>query len=232
MSVAALIPAFNEAERIAVTVAAATRAPLIDHVLVIDDGSRDDTASVARHAGAEVLRLGRNAGKGAALAAGVTHLDGSADVVVFLDADLGDTAEQATLLIRPVLAGAADMAIAIFPPPARPGGFGLVKRLAKTGLRILAGFEAQAPLSGQRALSRAALTAAGPMAHGFGAEVALTIRVARAGLTVIEVPTTMAHAATGRDLAGFIHRGRQFIDVAMTLARLALEHQSPRVSGG
>lgn len=232
MNVVALIPAFNEAERIAQTVTAAARVALIGRLLVIDDGSDDDTAAAARRAGAEVLSLGRNAGKGAALAAGLAHTAEAADVVVFLDADLGDTAEQATLLVLPVITGAADMTIAVFPPPTRPGGIGLVKGLARAGLRALAGVEAQAPLSGQRALSRAAVHAAAPLARGFGAEVALTVRVARAGLTVLEVPTTMAHAATGRDLAGVIHRGRQFVDVAATLAGLALERQSPSTSGG
>ena len=232
MNVVALIPAFNETGRIADTVAAAIRVPLIDRVLVIDDGSSDGTASAARRAGAEVVRFERNRGKGTALAQGLALVADAADVVVFLDADLGDTAEQATLLIQPVVDGAADMTIAIFPPPARRGGFGLVKRLARAGLRALAGFEARAPLSGQRALSRAAVHAATPIARGFGAEVALTVRVCRAGLTVVEVPTTMAHAATGRDLAGFWHRGRQFVEVALALVRLSLERQSWKASGG
>ncbi|MDP2300742.1 MAG: hypothetical protein Q8M55_08535, partial [Actinomycetota bacterium] len=63
-------------------------------------------------------------------------------------------------------------------------------------------------------------------------EVALTVRVSRAGGRVLEVPTTMRHAATGRDLAGFLHRGRQFVAVAVSLARLALERQSPGSNEG
>jgi hypothetical protein len=56
--------------------------------------------------------------------------------------------------------------------------------------------------------------------------VALTVRVARAGWTIVEVQTAMRHVATGRDLAGFVHRGRQFVAVARTLVGLALERQS------
>ena len=232
MNVVALIPAYNEAGRIEDTVAAARRVDSVDRVIVIDDGSHDPTAERARLCGAEVLRLEDNRGKGGALAAGVEHIAGSADVIVFLDADLGDTAEQAGALIAPVAGGRADMTVAMFPPAEGPRGFGLVKHLARSGIRALTGYDAEAPLSGQRALSRAALEAAVPLADGFGAEVALTVRVCRAGLTVLEVPTTMAHAATGRDLAGFMHRGRQFGHVAITLARLALERQPVSVSPG
>lgn len=230
MNVVALIPAYDEAERIEATVAATRRVDSVDRVIVIDDGSRDATAERARLSGAEVLRLQVNRGKGGALTAGITHVARSADVVVFLDADLGVTAEQAGALVEPVADGRADMTVAIFPPPAGPGGFGLVKRLARSGIRALAGYDAEAPLSGQRALSRSALAAAMPLAGGFGAEVALTVRVCRAGLRVLEVPTTMAHSATGRDLAGFIHRGRQFRHVAVTLVRLALERRPASVS--
>jgi hypothetical protein len=97
--------------------------------------------------------------------------------------------------------------------------------LARAGLRGLGArsFFATAPLSGQRALSRRALEVATPFAFGYGVEVALTVRALRAGLRVLEVPTRMSHDATGRDVAGFAHRGRQFLHVARALVRLALE---------
>lgn len=53
-------------------------------------------------------------------------------------------------------------------------------------------------------------------------EVALTVKAAKAGLRIMEVPTSMGHAATGRDVAGFMHRGRQFVHVAAALVRLAM----------
>ena len=129
-----------------------------------------------------------------------------ADALVLLDGDLGATAAEAGTLLEPVLAGAADMTIATLPKPPASGGFGLVKGLARWGIRRLSGFEPTAPLSGQRALSRAAWEAATPFATGYGVEVGLTVRAARAGMRLLEVPTNMAHAATGRDLAGFTHR--------------------------
>ncbi len=193
----------------------------------MDDGSTDATAGEASAAGAEVLTRHEPGGKSAALADGLRHLSGSSlDAVVLVDADLGDSAAQAAALLAPVLAGDADMTVAAFPPaPAGTGGFGLVKGLARWGIRTLGSreFEATAPLSGQRALGSQALAVALPLGHGYGAEVTLTIRALRAGLRVLEVPTTMTHRHTGRDAAGFAHRGRQFVDVAISLARLALE---------
>jgi glycosyltransferase involved in cell wall biosynthesis len=226
VSVVALIPAHNEAQRIGATVAAARSVPSIDRVLVVDDDSSDETVALARDAGAEVLALESNLGKGGALQAGLDAVGQDADVLVLLDGDLGSTASEAGLLIEPVLAGVADMTIATLPRPPRSGGFGLVKGLARFGIRSLSGFEATAPLSGQRALNRNAWEAATPFARGYGVEVGLTVRAARAGLTLLEVPTLMGHAATGRDLAGFAHRGRQFVQVGAALLRLALARRA------
>lgn len=227
MRTVALIPAFNEAQRVTSTVMAAFSVEGIDSVIVIDDGSSDATADLARAAGAEVLVLPANAGKGAALDAGLASA-GFFDVLLLLDADLGESAAQASLLLEPLLAGAADMAIARFPRPAGKAGFGLVKGLARWGIRRLGGgFDAQAPLSGQRALTAAASRVVAPFAFGYGVEVALTVRALRAGLRVVEIETTMSHAATGRDIGGFLHRGRQFAHVLNALIRLATEKSEP-----
>ncbi|MDO8915417.1 MAG: glycosyltransferase family 2 protein [Coriobacteriia bacterium] len=232
MTVVALIPAHDEAERIATTVAATARIAGVDRVLVIDDGSADDTAARAEAAGAEVLRLGRNVGKGAALDAGLASVRDDAHVVLLLDGDLGESASQGERLLGPLLRGEADMTVATFPRPTGKAGFGLVKGLARAGIRTLGGqgFEPTAPLSGQRALGRTALDAVTPFAFGYGVEVALTVRALRAGLRVVEVPTEMSHAATGRDVAGFAHRGVQFAHVARAIVALAFERR-PRANG-
>ncbi|MHB8925416.1 MAG: glycosyltransferase family 2 protein [Coriobacteriia bacterium] len=222
MRVVALIPAHNEELCVGRTVRAASGIPAVSRVVVVDDGSSDDTSSMARDAGAEVIRLERNAGKGGALNAGLHHVRDDADVVLLLDADLGETAASGAALLGPVLSGDADMTVGVLPKPPGSGGFGLVKGVARLGIRSLGGgFETSAPISGQRALNRAAWQAATPFAAGYGAEVALTVRALRAGLRVLEVPVRMTHAATGKDLAGFVHRGRQFAHIVTTLARLA-----------
>jgi glycosyltransferase involved in cell wall biosynthesis len=220
MQIAVLIPARDEAASIAATVSAASAIPGVTRVVVIDDGSVDDTDQLAEKAGAKVIRLLGSHGKGAALEFGAKRVE-DADIVLLLDGDLGPSASQGALLIAPLVAGTADMTIAAFPPPASKAGFGLVKRLARFGIRRLGGdFEATAPLSGQRALTRTCLATVRPFSAGYGVEVGLTIRALRAGFMLAEVETTMSHAATGRNLKGFVHRGRQFVHVGLALLSL------------
>jgi hypothetical protein len=145
----------------------------------------------------------------------------SDEVILLLDADLGSSAHEAAALLEPLRQGAADMSIGILPTPTKKGGFGLVKGLARNAIRTQGGgFEAQAPLSGQRALTWACLEAARPIAQGYGVEVALTIKALQKGFRVIELPVALKHRATGRDLKGFAHRGHQYRDIKKTLRHL------------
>jgi len=230
-TIAAIIPAHEEAMTIGRTVRAVRNVRGVSQVIVVDDGSKDDTALHAEEAGAKVVRMMFNSGKGAALEAGAKRV-ANVDIVLLLDGDLGDTASQATRLLAPLLAGEADMSIAAFPKPTGKAGFGLVKGIARYGIAHLGGeFEATAPLSGQRALTRACLATVRPFAAGYGVEVGLTIRALRAGFRLVEVETTMAHDATGRDVAGFIHRGRQFFHVSGALLKLAFEPARQKKTG-
>ncbi|GAA4325804.1 hypothetical protein GCM10023178_38190 [Actinomadura luteofluorescens] len=222
--VAVCIPAKDEADRIAATVKAAQELPGADLVVVIDDGSSDGTARVAREAGARVVRHSRNRGKGAAMESGVGAvwlLDEGRDRprhLLFLDADLAETARDAAPLVEPVRAGEADMTIAVFSTTVKLGGHGFVVGLSRDGIRRATGWEATAPLNGQRCLTRAAFDAALPLAAGFGVETALTIDLLRAGFRVTEVEVPLAHRATGTDWRSQLHRARQFRDVARALA--------------
>ena len=148
-----LIPAFNEAELIGDTVAAALQIPGIDQVVVIDDGSDDKTPFVAYDAGARVIQLEDNCGKGGALNRAVAEVE--ADVYLVMDADLGWTAAETGKLLDPIFADQADMSIAIMRAPAgHKGGFGLVTKLARWGICRYGGKIVSAPLSGQRAIRR------------------------------------------------------------------------------
>lgn len=215
MVVVALIPAFNAAPRIVATVAAAAAIPGVARVLVVDDASRDGTVAAARGAGAEVLCLPTNRGKGGAVRAGV-DASPDADVFLLIDADLQETAAETARLLPPVLADEADMTIAVLPPAAGRGGFGKVRDLAAAGIRRASGFEARAPLSGQRAV-RADLLRDLPSCERFGLEVALTIDAVRSGARVVEVEAEIEHQHTGRSVAGFRHRGRQGLDILQAL---------------
>lgn len=217
MKVSVLIPALNEAATIAATVRGAAGCGLVDEVLVIDDGSVDGTGELAAAAGATMVRRAAPGGKGEALNAGLRQASG--EVLVMLDGDIGESASEIGKLLEPVLAGEADLTIARFPRAKRKGGFGLVKGLARWGIRRLSGLEVESPLSGQRALRRAVVEQLGGFASGYGVEVGMTIDAHRLGFVVREVPVNMTHRETGRDVAGFRHRGRQFVHVARELAR-------------
>ena len=218
MTVSAIIPAYNEEARVAATVKAVRAVKGVNQVIVVDDGSTDSTAQEAERAGADVLTLGRNRGKGQAMNAGARASSG--DVLLFLDADLGDSAKEAGKLLEPVLNRQADMTIAEFPAGAgKGGGFGLAVGLARTGIRLRTGRVMTSPLSGQRALRREVFDAVGGIAPGFGAEVALTIDALRRGFRVLEVPVQMKHRVTGRDWSGIRHRARQFSHIARALMR-------------
>jgi glycosyltransferase involved in cell wall biosynthesis len=224
--VAVVIPARNEADRIQATVTAAAGLPGVGVVVVVDDGSRDATGQAARRAGAVVTRHARNRGKSAAMETGaeaVRLLDQREQRqrprhLLFLDADLGDTAAQAGPLIEPVLAGTVDMTIAIFTSIVKLGGHGLVVGLSGAGIRRATGWRPVQPLNGQRCLTRAAFEAARPLARGWGAETGLTIDLLRRGLRVSEVQVEMAHRATGTGLRAQLHRAHQLAGVARALA--------------
>lgn len=219
--VCALIPAYNEAERIGLTVQSLKARPEITKIVVMDDGSSDGTAEIARAAGASQVLTGRNGGKGAALTAAYAVAREWGDIFLLLDADLGSSAGEAVKLLPPLLAGSADMTIGMLPPDPQfaasrqSGGRGLVVRLARWGIRRRAQRIFAQPLSGQRAVRRSVLDAlGGRLAPGFGVEVDLTVRALAQGFRVMEVPTEFRHHVTGGDWPSLRHRARQLRDVA------------------
>jgi glycosyltransferase involved in cell wall biosynthesis len=228
--VAVIIPAKDEQDRIAATVKAAAALPGVDLVIVVDDGSTDGTARLAADAGARVVRHARNRGKAAAMETGaeaVRLLDQPAQDsaapqqprhLLFLDADLRETAADAAPLVEPVRRGEADMTIATFTSTVKLGGHGLVVRLSRDGIKRATGWTAKQPLNGQRCITREAFEAARPLASGFGVETALTIDLLRKGFRISEVPVPLAHRATGTDWRAQLHRAKQLRDVAFALA--------------
>ena len=140
------------------------------------------------------------------------------EVFVMCDGDLGASAAGLGALAAAVGEGRCELAVAEF---ARRigGGFGIALRFARWAIRSGCGLETSAPISGQRALDRATLERVLPFAHGFGMEVGMTIDAVRAGARVSEIAVELSHRATGRTPAGFLHRGRQLLDVARAYAR-------------
>jgi glucosyl-3-phosphoglycerate synthase len=218
--VVAVVAAWNEEDRVEETVAALRSIEGVGRVVVADDGSTDATAAAARDAGALVVRSERNRGKGAALAAGVAAA-GEADVVLLADGDLGASAAELAKALLPVIEGRADLAVAA-PPRPPVGGFGLVRRAASALVLASSGHRTDVPLSGQRAVTAECLRACRPLARGFGVDAGMVADAARLGFRVVEVPAAITHRFTGRDPAGFRHRGRQGADILRAMVPRAV----------
>lgn len=113
MNVSAVVPAYNEAARIGAVLRPLVSCPLVDEVIVVDDGSDDGTAEVARKFGVKVIELPENRGKASALDAGVNAA--SNNVLLFLDADLvGLRPQHIERLIKAYASGEVDMVVGVF----------------------------------------------------------------------------------------------------------------------
>ena len=213
-SLVVVVAARNEADRVGATIAALCVAFPGATVWVADDASEDGTAEVALAAGARVVSRGRPHGKGANVtAAAEAALSEAAAprLVLLCDGDLGESAGRLAPLVAAVEAGECDLAVAAFGRRVG-GGFGLALGFARWTIRRLCGFEAEAPISGQRALRVEALRATLPFARGYGMEIGMTVDAVRAGYRVGEYELDLSHRATGRTFSGFVHRARQLLD--------------------
>jgi glycosyltransferase involved in cell wall biosynthesis len=220
-----IVTAYNEAERIGATLAALAQAFPDARLIVADDGSDDATAQITEVAGAQVVRSDRVIGKGGAATLAAEHAlrqsrvgaptpgEQSAPIFLLCDGDLGESASALSALVSAVERGEADVAVAAFARRVG-GGFGLALGFARWAIIRRCGLSTVAPISGQRALSDAALSDVLPFAHGFGMEVGMTIDAVRAGHRVREIELDLTHRASARTPAGFAHRGRQLLDFA------------------
>jgi hypothetical protein len=141
--------------------------------------------------------------------------DASADdpLVLLCDADLGASAARLRPLVDAVRAGECDLAVGAFARRVG-GGFGIAVGFAGWAIERRCGFRPSAPISGQRAMRSHVLRAVLPFAAGFGMETGMTIDAIRAGFRLRELELDLEHRATGRTAAGFLHRGRQLLDIA------------------
>ncbi|MHA6761735.1 glycosyltransferase [Streptacidiphilus sp. PAMC 29251] len=222
-AVAVVIPAHNEASRIALTVLAARRLPGVDLVIVVDAASTDSTARVAEESGAVVVRLGTKVGRTAALLRGISQV---ADVdlagaaprhLLLLDADLQQSAAEAVRLLDPVRTGTADLVLA-GAEPAEAAAVRGAARFARRGIERATGFAATRPLAAELCLTRAAFTAAEPLSEGSGAGPGLIIDLLRKGFRVQEVAVPWDHRASRRGLSARLREARRRREVRRALA--------------
>ncbi|TZE83318.1 glycosyltransferase family 2 protein [Calorimonas adulescens] len=172
MTVSALIPAFNEEKTVGNVVDVLKHCERIDEIIVINDGSSDNTSKIAKSHGVHVIDLEQNIGKGGAICRGLQVVNG--DIILILDADLiGLKKNHVNDMINPILFENVDMTIGIFTKG----------RTATDLAQKFAPF-----LSGQRAVKKAVLDSIDNLEISrYGFEIALTKYADKQGLDVKEV---------------------------------------------
>jgi len=137
----------------------------------------------------------------------------NADIIGFLDGDLGVCSSEVEKLIQPVKNNEVDVTIARFPSAKKKGGFGLVKGLARNSVLEMTGEDLTSSISGQRVFKREVLEKFDEIPYGYGVEVGMTIDILKYGFKIKEILVNMTHNETGRSLKGFIHRGKQYYHI-------------------
>ena len=197
-----VIPAYNEAENLPRVLAAIADSGVSPATaLVVDDGSTDATAEVARAAGAVVVSHDRNRGLGAALRTGLAAArEFDPRAVVYLDADGEYDAREAHRLLAPIEAGEADYVLGSRFSP-RSAGMTRSRRLANRAFSLLlsacAGRWIRDGQTGYRAFSPRALEVA-EIVHDYNYAQVLTLDLLRKGMRLREVPITYRRRASGR----------------------------------
>ncbi len=190
MKVSFLIPAYNEAATIGALLAQVAALELDKQVIVVDDGSTDDTAAIAEAAGVTVLRQ-RNKGKGAAIRAAIPHVDG--EIAVIQDADLEYDPAEVPGLIDPILRGHADVVFGSRLSGGRPQRVYLFWHLVGNRfLSLLTNVLYNTTLSdmetGYKAMRSEIIRSLDLRENRFGIEPEITAKVCKRKLRIYELP--------------------------------------------
>ncbi len=210
--ISVIIPAYNEEDIIDRTLEKIDR-EYVDEIIVINDGSTDNTKALIKKYPVKLIDLKENSGKGNAVTRGIKESRG--DILVILDADLGESVSEIKKLITPILENKFDATIGII--PINGGGLGVVRKLATVGMKYMTGRNMKAPLSGQRAFKREVINKLLPLQNGFGLEMGLNISLIRKKINFLETECNFKHRITGHDYNGYIHRFKQFTDILKTI---------------
>jgi glycosyltransferase involved in cell wall biosynthesis len=205
-----IVPSYNEGKAVGATVQRLLAAGY--RVVVVDDGSRDDTPDVLRALPVDYIRHPVNLGQGAALQTGMTYaLRAGADIAVHFDADGQHDCAQIAQLIAPIVEGSADVVFGSrFLRKEDTAQVPLKKRIVLRGGILVSWFMTGVLLSdthnGFRALSRRALEHVQLQENGFAHATEILQRVREAGLKYAEVPITITYTAysqlKGQKLSG------------------------------
>ena len=208
-SVSVIIPAFNEEEPIAGVVREVSATKIPADIIVVDNGSTDQTANRAREAGARVVKAPR--GYGRACAAGVAALRPESEIVVFLDGDGSDCPEFMNQLVDPIVAEKYDFVIGSRTRGRREqGSMNLQQivsgRIAGWLMSIFYGVR-YTDMCPFRAIRRATLEKLGMREQTYGWNLEMQMKAARAGLRILEVPVNHRRRAGGESKVSGTVRG-------------------------
>ncbi len=194
-TLAAVIPAYNESLVIGSVVLQALRH--VDRVIVVDDGSKDTTAEIARLAGAEVIVMPKNGGKAHAMMAGFARAkDLGYETVVMLDGDGQHNPNEIPIVAAPVLAGEADLVIGsrfldieADIPKYRVAG----QKILNTATSLSCDFKSTDSQSGYRALNKKALENLNFISEGYNIESDMITHFASLSMKIAEVPISVTY---------------------------------------
>ena len=190
LKISVIIPALNEEESIG-QVLNDIPGEIVEEVIVVDNGSNDDTVTVANSLGARVIREPLK-GYGAACLKGISMLKQDTDIVVFLDADYSDYPQDLHTVVKPIVTGKAEMVIGSRMSGTREKGALLPQavfgnKLATFLIRLFWGFK-YTDLGPFRAIKYKDLLDLNMMDKNFGWTVEMQIKALKKGLRIVEVP--------------------------------------------
>jgi len=196
MNAVAIVPAFNEARSIADVVTGLHG--IVSHVLIVDDGSTDQTAECARAAGAEVLMRGTNTGKGSAIRAGLAHvMTRPFTHVLLLDGDMQHRPREASRLLDAAQRTGADLVLGerAFSREEMPAARYHANRIGSRVLSWFVGAPVQDTQCGFRVCRLDALRDLPLRARGYEIETEMLVKLRRRGARLASVPITAVYAA-------------------------------------
>jgi len=213
-SISVVLAAFQEESTIdAVVRGCREHTPGLIEMLVIDDGSTDDTATRAERAGATVIRMGKNQGKGAAIRRGLERARG--DVLLFMDADGQDDPADIPLLLAALEPGVAMVVGSRFLGHFERGAITPLNKAGNQLLTQIANVLFSANLTdtqaGFRCVRRSALESLRLSAKRYDIEVDLLLGVLRSGGRVVEVPVRRDARRHGRSQLGSFRDGTRIL---------------------
>jgi len=214
-SISVIIPAYNEEDIIGETLETLNR-DWVDEIIVVNDGSSDKTKELVSKYPVKLINLEKNNGKGNAVSHGLKKSTG--DILVIVDADLGNSVHEIKKLIYPLLNNRVEFTVGVL--PIKGGGLGLVRKLAEIGMKYMTGKTMKAPLSGQRAFKREIMERLLPLQTGFALEMGLNISIIKQNIKFAEIECNFKHRITGHNFSGYRHRLNQFIDIIKSLIQL------------